>query len=188
MLPSPWHYSLPIWWKLTRSGQPWRLQSCVTGLLLTPSFPVAYFNLTHLLVVTETLNVTDFYHPNPLKPWKWTLPKKKKSPLALRATALHKTHPWVHCTPFMIYITIRNQRSPSVKNVSWVWKSSGVFYFFALLDMGIDGERVNANNSFKLFLLSLLTSWMSLNDTSGAFSGTCCWCLQTAVYSIVVWK
>lgn len=38
----------------------------------------------------------------------------------LRATAPHKTPPWVHSTPFMIYITIMYQRSPLVKNVSWV--------------------------------------------------------------------
>ncbi len=83
--------------------------------------------------------------------------EEKKSSHTLRATALHKTHPWVHCTPFMIYITIRNQRSPLVKNVSWVWKSSSLF---PLPGMGIDGERVNGNDSFKRFLMSLLTSWV----------------------------
>lgn len=39
-------------------------------------------------------------------------------PRAWRATAFHQTRPWVPCTPFMIYIAIRDQRSPS---------SSGVF-------------------------------------------------------------
>lgn len=103
---------------------------CDSAPFLSPSLPVAYFILTHLLVIMETPNVTDFYHANPPKPSYGHYRRKKKSSHTLRDTELHKTHPWVHCTPFMIYITIRNQRSPSVKNVSWVWKSSSLFFFF----------------------------------------------------------
>lgn len=41
---------------------------CDSAPSLFPSLPVAYFILTHLLVVMKTPNVTDFYHPNPPKP------------------------------------------------------------------------------------------------------------------------
>lgn len=43
-----------------------------------------------------------------------------------------QTHPWVHSTPFMIYITTGYQRSPSVENVSWAWMS----VFFSRLQRG----------------------------------------------------
>lgn len=77
--------------------------------------------------------------------------KKSSYNLTLRDTELHKTHPWVQRTPFMIYITIRNQRSCSVKNVIL-----GLKEFMCLFStgLGIDGERVNGNVAFKRSFLT----------------------------------
>lgn len=143
LLPSPWHYSLPIWWTQTGSGQPWKLQSCVTA---TPSFSSCIFQPHSPFSCYGDSKCHWFLSSKSPEALKMDITKEKKTPFTLRATALHKTHPWVHCTPFMIYITISYQRSRSVKNVSWVWRSSGVF-FLSLLDMGKDRKRVNANNN-----------------------------------------
>lgn len=56
----------------------------------------------------------------------------------------------------VIYITIRNQRSPSVKNVSWVWKSS---WLFSLFGLGIDRKRVNGNYYLSKILELFLDLW-----------------------------
>lgn len=159
MLPSPAvksHHSSIIWWNLTRSGQPWRLQPCVTVPPLSGSISsCCIFHPQSPFSHCRDSKCHWFLSSKSPRALIWTLQKKKKSSQTLRATASHKTHPWVQCTAFMIYITIRNQRSPSVKNVSWVWKSSSLF---SPLAMGIDGERVNGNDSHKRFLMSFLTS------------------------------
>ena len=115
--------------------------------VLYPCLPVAYFILS-LYSHHEDSKCHWFLSPKIPKALIWTLQKEKEISFhTLSDTELHKTHPRVNCTPFMIYITIRNQRSRPVKNVSLVWKSSS-------LGLGIDGERVNGNDSSKRFLIS----------------------------------
>lgn len=92
-----------------------RLQPCVsmlppptpTPLQLPPSvslslFWVAYFVLTHLLVIMESANVTDYYHPNPPKALICTLHKRGGGSTFKVATAPHTKHT-PGCTPHHLW-------------------------------------------------------------------------------------
>lgn len=86
-----------------------------------------------------SINVTDFYQSNPQRQhMHWT--EGGGDHLTLSG---FQTHPWVHSTPFMIYITTGYQRSPSVENVSWAWMSGFFFSSAARMDKGLASARLS---------------------------------------------